>query len=95
LQKNQKSVRGGIEDFLCPFTDMYITQGANSNFSHKGIMANDVRGELVGIKYPYYAPCACKCLKTYPNSGQAMWSHRNISKSRYYLGQKSIWKLSL
>lgn len=85
MQKNQKSVRGGIEDFLCPFTDMYITQGANSNFSHKGIMANDVRGELVGIKYPYYAPCTCKCLKTYPNSGQAMW--QSINKVRFANGR--------
>lgn len=85
MQKNQKSVRGGIEDFLCPFTDMYITQGADSNFSHKGIMANDVRGELVGIKYPYYAPCACKCLKTYPNSGQAMW--QSINKVRFANGR--------
>lgn len=77
MLKNQKSIRNGIEDFLCPFTDMYITQGSNSNFSHKGIMANDVRGEIIGIKYPYYAPCTCKCLKTYPTSGQAMWQSTN------------------
>ena len=44
MKKGQKSVRGGIEDFLCPFTDMYITQGSNSRPSHMGIMANDVRG---------------------------------------------------
>ena len=29
MYKGQKSVRGGIQDFLCPFTDMYITQGSN------------------------------------------------------------------
>lgn len=75
--KGQKSVRGEIEDFLCPFTDMYITQGSNSGYSHKGIMANDVRGKQVGVKYPYYAPCTCKCLKIYPSSGQVMWQSTN------------------
>ena len=24
MYKGQKSIRAGIEDFLCPFTDMYI-----------------------------------------------------------------------
>ncbi len=77
MLKNQKSVRAGIEDFLCPFTDMYITQGSNSRFSHKGIMANDVRGIQVGVRYAYYAPCTVKCLKTYPSSGQVMWQSTN------------------
>lgn len=69
----QKSVRNNIEDFLCPFTDMYITQGARGNFSHKGTCANDVRGAIPGVRYDYYAPCNCKCLKLYPESGQSMW----------------------
>ena len=56
MLKGQKSVRGGIEDFLCPFTDMYITQGSLGTFSHKGIMANDVRGKKEDIRYAYYAP---------------------------------------
>ena len=77
MKKGQKSVRGGIEDFLCPFTDMYITQGSNSRPSHMGIMANDVRGAKSGVRYPYYAPCTCKCIKTYPSSGQAMWQSTN------------------
>ena len=77
MYKNQKSVRNGIEDFLCPFTDMYITQGSNMRPSHMGIMANDVRGVQPGVKYPYYAPCTCKCLRIYPESGQAMWQSTN------------------
>ena len=60
--KYQTSRRAGIQDFLCPFTDMYITQGANGAFSHKGTMANDVRGRDVGVRYPYYAPCDVKCM---------------------------------
>lgn len=84
MYKNQKSVRAGIEDFLCPFTDMYITQGSNSDFSHKGIMANDVRGIEVGVRYPYFAPCTCKCLKVYPESGQSMW--QSINKVRFANG---------
>lgn len=84
MYKGQKSVRGGIEDFLCPFTDMYITQGSNSEFSHKGIMANDVRGIEVGVRYPYYAPCDMKCIKIYPESGQSMW--QSINKVRFANG---------
>lgn len=77
MYKGQKSVRGGIEDFLCPFTDMYITQGSNGKHSHRGTMSNDVRGKVAGIRYSYYAPCTSKCLKTYPESGQAMWQSTN------------------
>lgn len=73
MRPNQKSVRGGIEDFLCPFTDMYITQGSNGGFSHQGIMANDVRGLEAGERYPYYAPVTSKCMRVYPQSGQSMW----------------------
>lgn len=79
--KGQKSVTEGIENFLCPFTDMYISQGSNGAYSHKGIMANDVRGKVAGVKYPYYAPCTCKCLKTYPETGQVMW--QSVNKVRF------------
>lgn len=83
--KGQKSVRGGIQDFLCPFVDMFITQGSNSEFSHKGIMANDVRGVEKGVKYPYYAPCDVICVKTYKSSGQAMW--QSTQKVRFANGR--------
>lgn len=83
--KGQKSIRDGIEDFLCPFTDMYISQGSNGEYSHKGIMANDVRGKIAGIKYPYYAPCTCKCLKTYPVTGQVLW--QSVNKVRFANGR--------
>ena len=82
--KSQKSIRNGIEDFLCPFTDMYITQGSGGNFSHKGTMANDIRGSQSGVKYPYYAPCTCKCMRIYPESGQSMW--QSIDKVRFANG---------
>lgn len=62
-------------------TDMYITQGSNSAFSHKGIMANDVRGKTAGVRYPYYAPCKVKCIKTYASSGQVMW--QSVNKVRF------------
>lgn len=83
--KGQTSIRNNIEDFLCPFTDMYISQGSNGKYSHRGIMANDVRGKVAGVKYPYYAPCTCKCLKTYPETGQVMW--QSISKVRFSNGR--------
>ncbi len=83
--KGQKSVKNGIENFLCPFTDMYISQGSNGSYSHKGIMANDVRGKVAGIRYPYYAPCTCKCLKLYPKTGQVMW--QSVNKVRFANGR--------
>lgn len=84
MYKGQTSRRGGIQDFLCPFTDMYITQGANGSFSHKGTMANDVRGLVPGVRYPYYAPCDVKCIWIYPNSGQACW--QSLEKVRFANG---------
>lgn len=83
--KGQKSVIDGIENFLCPFTDMYISQGSGGAYSHKGTMANDVRGIVSGVKYPYYAPCTVKCIKTYPDTGQVMW--QSISKVRFANGR--------
>jgi hypothetical protein len=76
MYKNQKSVRAGIEDFLCPFTDMYITQGSGGSFSHAGTMANDVRGRESGIRYLIYAPCDMVCKKIYPSTGQAMFQSK-------------------
>jgi len=77
MTPNQKSVRDGIEDFLCPFTDMYITQGSDGEYSHQGIMAHDVRGEIAGVRYLIYAPCDIVCLHTYPSTGQAMYRSKN------------------
>ena len=85
MKINDKSVRAGIEDFLCPFEDMYITQGSNGSFSHQGTMANDVRGKDVGVRYHIYAPCDIKCLKLYPSTGQAMF--QSINKVRFANGR--------
>lgn len=85
MKANQTSTRAGIEDFLCCFTSMYITQGSNGEYSHKGTMANDVRGKKAGYKYPYYAPCTVKCIKTYPESGQVMW--QSVNKVRFANGR--------
>lgn len=83
MKKGQKSVRNGIEDFLCPFTDMYITQGSNTG-THKGTMANDVRGVQKGVRYPYYAPCDCKLIWYDKSNGQGMW--QSIKKVRFSNG---------
>lgn len=85
MYKGQKSVRNGIQDFLCPFEAMYISQGSNGKYSHRGIMANDVRGLAAGVRYNYYAPCDVKCVKTYPQSGQAMW--QSLEKVRFANGR--------
>ena len=87
MYKNQKSVRGGIEDVLCPFADMYITCAAGESQLHKGTMAIDVRGAEPGVRYPYYAPCTVKCIKIYPESGQSMWqSIDKVRCSNGYIG---------
>lgn len=86
MKKGQTSTRGGYQDFLCPFTDMYITQGSmQRSGTHAGLYANDVRGSQSGVRYPYYAPCDLVCVKTYPSSGQVMW--QSVNKVRFANGR--------
>ncbi len=86
MLKGQKSKIDNIENVLCPFTDLYITQGAGEG-THKGTMSIDVRGKKSGERYPYYAPCTVKCLKTYPESGQVMWqSTSKVRCANGYIG---------
>jgi len=88
MYKGQKSVRGGVEDFLCPFTDFYLTCGPNESKYHMGTMAIDVRGAEPGVRYPYYAPADVKCIRTYPESGQVMWQTlRAVRCSNGYIGK--------
>lgn len=88
MYKGQKSVRGGLEDFLCPFTDFYLTCGPNESQVHMGTMAIDVRGAQSGVRYPYYAPATVKCLWTYPKTGQAKWQTvNNVRCSNGYIGK--------
>ena len=77
MYKGQKSIRGGIEDFLCPFTDMYLTCGPNESKEHMGTEAIDVRGAEPGVRYAYYAPATSKCIRTYSSAGQVMWQTVN------------------
>ena len=83
MKKGQTSVRNGIQDFLCPFENMYITQGSNYG-THAGTMANDVRGSKAGAKEPYYAPCDCKLIWCDPANGQGMW--QSLNKVRFANG---------
>lgn len=88
MYKGQKSIRGGIEDFMCPFTDMYMTCGPNESKFHMGTMAIDARGLEPGVRYAYYAPANVKCIKTYPESGQVMWQTVNdVRCSNGYVGK--------
>ena len=83
MKKGQTSVRNGIQDFLCPFTDMKITQGSNYG-THTGTMANDVASGTAGYKAPYYAPCDCKLIWCDPANGQGMW--QSLNKVRFANG---------
>ena len=86
MKKGDKSRRGGIQDFLAPFESMYITQGSNMG-THRGTMANDVRGAYPGVKYPYFAPCDCKLIWYDKSNGQGMW--QSTEKVRFSNGNIS------
>lgn len=81
MLKGDTSIRQNIQDILCPFTDWYCTQGANSLFSHRGSEANDIRGLKVGVKYPYYAPVDVKCVMINKKYAFVWW--QSINKVRY------------
>lgn len=83
MQKGQTSRRGGIQDFLMPVTDFYGTQGSNMG-SHKGTMANDIRGAEPGVRYAYYSPCDCKLIWRDVSNGQGMW--QSLEKVRFANG---------
>lgn len=85
MKKGQKSVYKGIENLLCPFTDVYITCGPGESKYHMGTMACDIRGINSGERYPYYAPCKVRCVKTYKESGQVMW--QSVNKVRFANGK--------
>ena len=57
----------GYEVMLFPLTSLYVTQGENGNYSHKGILAIDFQGWDNGRRVytaPMYAPCSCTCVAT-------------------------------
>lgn len=80
MVRGQKASINGIELFLCPFTDIFITQGPNEQPSHEGTMSMDVRGLEPGVRYPYYAPCTCKLINLYTETNTAVW--QSIDKVR-------------
>lgn len=84
MKKNQTSKTNNRENFLCPFTDIYITQDYGVG-SHKGIKAYDVRGSEKGKKYPYYAPCTCKLIWCDKSNGQGLW--QSVSKVNFANGR--------
>lgn len=87
MKKGQTSKRANIQDILCPFTDMYITQGsgyADGNFSHKGTRAVDVEGKKEGVKEPYYAPFDCQAVFVDKSYGETVW--QSLEKVRFSNG---------
>lgn len=84
MKKNQTSKSNGRENFLCPFTDVYITQD-NGVGSHKGTKAYDIRGARDGVKFPYYAPCTCKLIWRDLSNGQGLW--QSVAKVNFANGR--------
>lgn len=88
MYRGQKSIRGGIEDFLCPFENFYLTCGPDESPQHMGTKAIDVRGSVSGAREAYFAPATVKCLWTYPATGQAKWQTINdVRCSNGYVGK--------
>ena len=84
MVRGQKASLNGIELFLCPFENLYITCGPNESKFHKGVMAWDVSGTQA---QSYFAPATSKCLKLYPESGQSMWQTMgNVRCPNGYVG---------
>lgn len=84
MKKNQTSKTNGRENFLCPFTDVYITQDYGVG-THKGTKAYDIRGAKSGVRYPYYAPCSCKLIWYDKSNGQGLW--QSINKVNFANGR--------
>ena len=79
MKAGQTSTRAGIQDILCPFTKLYITQGSNE-WSHAGTKAIDVtNGD--GTRAKYYAPFKCKAVYVVASSGQTVW--KSVDKVRF------------
>lgn len=74
MKAGQKSVTNGVENYLCPFTRMYISQGAGGSYSHAGTMANDVTNGN-GARAPYYAGCTLKLVWRDVSNGQGWWKN--------------------
>lgn len=74
MRPGQTSVTNGIENYLCPFTNMYISQGAGGSYSHAGTMANDVTNGN-GAKAPYYAGCTLILYWRDLSNGQGWWKN--------------------
>ena len=68
MRANEKLVASdGYEVMLFPLPYIYISQGENGEYSHRGTLSIDFLGwSANGRVYnaPIYAPCSCKCVAT-------------------------------
>lgn len=78
MLKGQTGHRDGIQDVLCPFPYLGITQYSRTG-SHLGTSALDI-GWHIDRHEPYFAPVDLKCVWIYPEFGQSMW--QSINKVR-------------
>ena len=76
MKKGQTSKTNGIQNFLCPFTEIRVTQVENVG-SHLGTKSVDVASKKAGTKAAYYAPADIKCVWTYPKNGESRWQTVN------------------
>ena len=77
----QKSSKNGIQNMLFPLDYMYITQGEDGSYSHKGTYAIDFQGYGANGRIyncPYYAPFDCHCVAIWGSSSpMVVWESDN------------------
>lgn len=82
MKPNQTSVRGNIQDVLCPMSVLNVTQG-DFEGNHP-FYASDLAGADTGRDL-YYAPCDVVCVATNPSDGNAVW-WQSVDKVRHANG---------
>lgn len=81
MKAGQKSVgKNGKQNALHPMKNMYITQGADGDFSHKNSKAIDYQdwsGGRKNLRAPYYAPFDCEVVHKGTQGDGVVWSSLN------------------
>lgn len=86
MKKGQTSKTDGIQNFLCPFTEIRVTQVENVG-SHLGTKAIDVAAKKAGSKAAYYTPADSVCVAVIPDYGESRWQTQNkVRCANGYIG---------
>lgn len=78
MKEGQKSVgKNGKQNSLFPMRNMYITQGADGDFSHRGAKAIDYQdwsGGVKNLRAPVFAPADVTCILVGSQKDGSAWA---------------------